>query len=229
MTMDATLYNKSGKKTGKVILPESVFAEKWNGDLVHQVVVAMQANARTPWAHTKDRSEVSGTGKKPWKQKGTGSARHGSRRSPIWRTGGVAHGPRNDKSYKQKINKKMRVKALYSVLSRKFAEGEILFLDELTFDAPKTKEALETVEKLAGIEGFETLLSKKKNSALFADVSRNVNITKSFQNIGNIALESVRSLNPVNVLKYKYLILVGGEDAVKLIESRLGDKAKETK
>lgn len=229
MTMDATLYNKSGKETGKVTLPESVFAEKWNGDLVHQVVVAMQANARTPWAHTKDRSEVSGTGKKPWKQKGTGSARHGSRRSPIWRTGGVAHGPRNDKSYKQKINKKMRVKALYSVLSRKFAEGEILFLDELTFDAPKTKEALETVEKLAGIEGFETLLSKKKNSALFADVSRNVNITKSFQNIGNIALESVRSLNPVNVLKYKYLILVGGEDAVKLIESRLGDKAKETK
>jgi large subunit ribosomal protein L4 len=227
--MDATLYNKSGKKTGKVILPESVFAEKWNGDLVHQVVVAMQANARTPWAHTKDRSEVSGTGKKPWKQKGTGSARHGSRRSPIWRTGGVAHGPRNDKSYKQKINKKMRVKALYSVLSRKFAEGEILFLDELMFDAPKTKEALETVEKLAGIKGFETLLSKKKNSALVADVSRNINITKSFQNIGNIALESVRSLNPVNVLKYKYLILVGGEDAVKLIEGRLGDKAKETK
>ena len=126
--MEANVYNKEGKEAGKVTLPESVFNVAWNGDLVHQVVVAMQANARIPWAHTKDRSEVSGTGKKPWKQKGTGNARHGSRRSPIWRTGGVAHGPRNEKSYKQKINKKMRAKALFSVLSKKVEEGEVLFV-----------------------------------------------------------------------------------------------------
>jgi len=227
--MDATIYNKSGKETGKVTLPESVFAEKWNGDLVHQVVVAMQANARTPWAHTKDRSEVSGTGKKPWKQKGTGNARHGSRRSPIWRTGGVAHGPRNEKSYKQKINKKMRVKALYAVLSRKYEEGEVLFVDELTFESPKTKDALAVVENLSSIKGFETIRSKKKNSALVAGVSRTENTTKSFQNIGNVTLENVRNLNPVDILKNKYLVLVGGEEAIKIIESRAGVKVKESK
>ena len=227
--MDATIYNKEGKEAGKVTLSESVFAQKWNGDLVHQVVIAMQANARTPWAHTKDRSEVQGTSKKPWKQKGTGNARHGSRRSPIWRTGGVAHGPRNEKSYKQKINKKMRIKALYAVLSRKFEEGEVLFVDSLELGAIKTKEAKTTVEALAGIKGFETLNTKKKNSALIAGIDFDNNTTKSFQNMGNVTLESVRNLNPVDVLTNKYLVLVGGDEAVKLIESRGGVVAKVSK
>ena len=227
--MEANVYNKEGKSAGKVTLPETVFAEKWNGDLVHQVVVAMQANARVPWAHTKDRSEVQGTGKKPWKQKGTGNARHGSRRSPIWRTGGVAHGPRNEKSYKQKINKKMRSKALFAVLSKKYEDGEVLFVDELTFDEPKTKNAKTVVEALGSVKGFEDLSTKRKNAALIAMVESNDNIVKSFQNMGNVTLEGVRSLNPVDILKNKYLVLVGGEEAVKVIESRVGATKKESK
>ena len=222
--MEATLYNSKGKEAGKVKLPESVFGAKWNSDMVHQVVVAMQANARIPWAHTKDRSEVSGTTKKPWKQKGTGNARHGSRRSPIWAGGGVAFGPRNEKSYKQKINKKMRINALNSVLAKKYAEGEILFLDELTYSEPKTKEARATLVALSKIKGFETLATKRKNSALLAAVSSDDNTVKSLRNIGSIGLEEVRNLNPVDILKYKYLILVGGEEAVKQIEKRGKDK-----
>lgn len=218
--MDATVYNSKGKETGKVKLPENVFAAKWNSDLVHQVVVAMQANARIPWAHTKDRSEVSGTTRKPWRQKGTGNARHGSRRSPIWAGGGVAFGPRNEKSYKQKINKKMRVKALYSVLSKKFAEGEVLFVDEITYAEPKTKEAKATMEALSKIEGFETLSSKKKNSALIATVQSDESTVKSLRNIGSVGLEEVRNLNPVDILKYKHLIITGGEEAVKQLQSR---------
>src|SRR3989344_4389677 len=124
--MEAKIYNQDGKESGKMDLPAKIFGLKWNSDLVHQVVVAMMGNARIPWAHTKNRGEVSGTGKKPWKQKGTGQARHGSRRSPIWVCGGVAHGPRNERKYDRKINKKMRAKALFTVLSQKFKDGELV-------------------------------------------------------------------------------------------------------
>ncbi len=226
--MEAKVYNKEGKEAGKVTLPESVFGVAWNDDLVHQVVVAMQANARIPWAHTKDRSEVQGTGKKPWKQKGTGSARHGSRRSPIWRTGGVAHGPRNEKSYKQKINRKMRSNALFAVLSKKYADGEVLFVDTLSFNEPKTKDAKASLTALASVKGFEELKTKRKNAALIAMVDSDDAVTKSFQNMGNVTLEGVRNLNPVDLLKNKYLVLVGGEHAVKVIESRVGT-TKESK
>ena len=218
--MEAKIYNMKGDEAGKIKLPEDVFSAKWNDDLVYQVVTAMQANARTPIAHTKDRSEVSGTGKKPWKQKGTGNARHGSRRSPIWRTGGVAHGPRNEKSYKQRINKKMRAKAFYSALSKKYKDGEVLFVDELKYEAPKTKEAKNVINALAGIKGFEKLATKKANTALFAGVSFEDDTIKSMRNFGNIALEEARNLNPVSILKYKYLILVGGDDVIKEIEGR---------
>src|SRR5207244_4311391 len=110
----------------------------WNADLVHQVVTSMQANARTSVAHTKDRGEVRGGGKKPWQQKGTGRARHGSSRSPIWKGGGVAHGPRNEKVYTKRITQQMRQKALLVTLSRKMRDGEIIFVDALEMQAPKS-------------------------------------------------------------------------------------------
>lgn len=218
--MEAVVYNTEGKKTGTVVLPEAVFNARWNSDLVHQVVIGMQANARTPVAHTKDRSEVRGGGRKPWRQKGTGRARHGSIRSPIWRGGGVTFGPRNDKDYSHKINKKMRVNALYSVLSRKLKDGEIIFVEDLSFPEPKTKDARSVLRLLSGVAGFETLASKKKNAALVALGEKNEMTAKSFRNFGNIEVEEVRNLNPVKALRYKYLIIAEPKSSVEQLESR---------
>lgn len=226
--MKATVYSQSGKESGKVDLPKSVFGLPWNADLVHQVVVSQQSNARTPIAHTKDRSEVRGGGKKPWKQKGTGRARHGSRRSPIWIGGGVTFGPRNERDYSKKINKKMRTKALFTVLSKKLKDGEILFVDTLSFSEPKTVQAKEVMSALGAVKGYEKLVTKKKNTALFALQAPDENTAKSFRNFGNVLIEEVRNLNPVTALTYKYLIITKPNDAVSFFESKLG-RTKELK
>ena len=139
--MKAQVFKTDGSKSGEVQLPETLFGVAWNPDLVHEVVVSMQSNARAGTAHTKDRSEVAGGGRKPWKQKGTGRARHGSRRSPIWTGGGVTFGPRSEKDYSKKINKKVKAKALASTLSRKFTDGEVVFVENFDFATPKTADA----------------------------------------------------------------------------------------
>ncbi|KKT21953.1 MAG: 50S ribosomal protein L4, partial [Candidatus Nomurabacteria bacterium GW2011_GWF2_43_8] len=139
---EAKIYNQKGAETGTISLPDRVFAAKWRSDLVHQVVESMRSNKRAGTADTKDRGEVRGGGSKPWKQKGTGRARHGSSRSPIWVGGGVTHGPLAEKNYKRKISKKMRAQALFSVLSKKLKDGEIIFIDSLSLSGIKTKNAL---------------------------------------------------------------------------------------
>src|SRR5271166_6555953 len=103
--MNADVYNWNNEKVGTMELPASVFGAKWNAMLVKQVLEAQAANRREPWAHTKTRGEVRGGGKKPWRQKGTGRARHGSTRSPIWRHGGITHGPRAERDFSVKINR----------------------------------------------------------------------------------------------------------------------------
>ncbi len=218
--MKADVYTQNGTKKGTVTLPSAVFEAAWNNDLVHQVVVAMQSNARTPVAHTKDRSEVRGGGKKPWKQKGLGRARHGSIRSPLWRGGGVTFGPRNDRNFAKKINRKMRARALFSVLSRKLADGEILFVDSLDFAAPKTAQAREVLTALSGITGYETLTSKKHNTAYIALPEKNDAIQKSFSNFGNVKVSDVRNLNPVDALTYKTLVIVGPDVSVAELAKR---------
>ncbi|MAJ97332.1 50S ribosomal protein L4 [bacterium] len=218
--MKSDIYTQEGKKKGSVELPTSVFEAAWKSSLVHQVVVGMQANARTPIAHTKIRSEVKGGGKKPWKQKGTGRARHGSSRSPIWRGGGVTFGPRNDKVFAKKINRKERAQALYSVLSRKVKEGQVLFVDSLTFEAPKASHAHTVIANLAGVSGFETLASKKHNTALIVLAEKNTNTQKSFSNFGNIKVGLTENLNTVDALKYKHLIIVSPEESIKELEAR---------
>src|SRR3989338_9137514 len=115
--MEATIYSSTCKKAGSLKLPENIFGVAWNDSLMHQVVTSMQDNARTNVAHTKGRGDVRGGGKKPWQQKGTGRARHGSIRSPIWKGGGVAHGPRNTKVFARSIPKNMRNRALAIALS----------------------------------------------------------------------------------------------------------------
>ena len=119
--MKTSLYNLKGEAIGEIDLPEKFFGYKWNPDLVHRVLMAQAANRRSPWAHAKGRGEVRGGGVKPWKQKHTGRARHGSIRSPIWKGGGVSHGPKKDRDYSQKVNKKMAKAAVFSVLSKKLA------------------------------------------------------------------------------------------------------------
>jgi len=220
--MKSKVYSQIGKEVGMVDLPEGIFGLSWNGDLVHQVVIAMQSNSRTPVAHTKDRSEVRGGGRKPWKQKGTGRARHGSIRSPIWVGGGVAHGPRNEKNYKKKVNKKMSAKALYTVLSEKLRSNEILFVDNLKFDKIKTADAKNTLKSLSNISGFGTLLKKKNNATLITTIGKELNIYKSLSNFNNIAAQELRSLNPVDVLNYKYLIITSPKESIDLLSSRLG-------
>ncbi|PIR44552.1 MAG: 50S ribosomal protein L4 [Candidatus Vogelbacteria bacterium CG10_big_fil_rev_8_21_14_0_10_51_16] len=222
--MQATTYNQEGKESGTIELPESVFGVKASPDLVHQVVVAMQANRRTPVAHTKSRAEVRGGGRKPWRQKGTGRARHGSTRSPIWRTGGVTHGPRNDKSYQQTITKKMKAKALAAVLSAKFRDGEVLFLDELALVGPKTKIAAGLMQKLAQIDGFEKIAYRRGKRALIALPEVNEAVVKSFRNLKTLATDEVRNLNPLDLMVYRYLVLVSPKASIATLGARVLNK-----
>ncbi len=217
--MMARVFDVTGKEVETISLPEAIFGLKWNADLVHQVVVSMQANARKPVAHTKDRSEVRGGGKKPWRQKGTGRARHGSTRSPIWTHGGVAHGPRNEKIFAKKINRKMREKALLVALSRKYKDGEIIFVEALDMGAPSTRVGKSLLVGLSGA-GFGSLLGKRENAALIALPRANRVVAKSFSNFGNIETTEVRNLNPVAVLKSKYLVIVEPASALETLSKK---------
>lgn len=216
--LEAAVYNTEGKAVGKISLPESVFGLKFNHDLVHQVVTSMMSSRRAGTAHTKFRGEVRGGGKKPWRQKGTGRARHGSRRSPIWRGGGVTHGPRAEKNYERKVNNNMRRKALRMALSAKLRDGEILFVDDLKIKEIKTKEAKVIFNKLAGIKGFEKISGKKKNAVMLALPGKDVKVEKSFRNFGNISVVESRNLNPVDILNYKYLAIVNPASYLKSVK-----------
>ncbi len=221
ISMETTVYNIKGKEAGKVKLPEAVFGLKWNADLVHQVVTSMESTARVNIAHTKTRGEVSGGGKKPWQQKGTGRARHGSTRSPIWRHGGITHGPRNDKDYTRKVNKKMKAKALYTILSAKFKDGKILFVDDISLKTPKTKDAKEVVSTFSRIEGFKDLVSKRKNSAYIALSYKDINTEKSFRNMGNFLVDEIRNMSPLDLMKYKYVVISNPEKGLSQITEKL--------
>ena len=216
------IFSMNGDKVGSTILPEDLFNAPWRTDLVHQVTTAMQANARQNRAHTKDRSEVSGGGKKPWKQKGTGQARAGSTRSPIWRHGGITFGPRNERDYSEKINKKMRMGALISVLSKKAKDGEIILVDKLSFAAPKTVEAKQSMVALATAATGAKF--KHNKAALVALSSYDVNAIKSFSNMGNIATEESRNLNALNVMTSKYLIIEQPEETFAALVARVKTK-----
>ncbi len=218
--METKIYNQKGAGAGTITLPEKVFAAKWRADLVHQVVEGMRSNKRAGTADTKDRSEVSGGGKKPWKQKGTGRARHGSSRSPIWVGGGITHGPLSEKNYKRKISKKMRAQALFSVLSKKMKDKEILFVDSLSLSETKTKKALEVMKNLSKASGWKSLAGSQKPKVLVALSGRNEKTEKSFRNLPQLEIVFLKNLNPLDVLRYQYLLIENPEESVKFLESR---------
>lgn len=224
--MESKIYNVKGKETGTITLPDSIFAISWNADLVHQVLMSEMSNKRSPIAHTKTRGEVRGGGKKPWQQKGTGRARHGSTRSPIWVGGGVAHGPRNDKNFERKVNKKMKAKALVTLIAKKYKDGEIMFIDTINFKEPKAKLAKNFLDSISKVEGFSKLSPKRKNSAYIAMSKEEGNLKRSFSNFGNLQAGDIRNLNPVDVATYKYLVITNPEEAVKSLEAKIQAKAE---
>jgi large subunit ribosomal protein L4 len=200
MTHD--LYNWKNEKVGTVELPESLFGVRWNERLIHQILVAQQANARDPWAHVKDRSEVRGGGKKPWRQKGTGRARHGSSRSPIWVGGGKAHGPRNERSYEQKVNKKMRRTAVASLLSHKLKEGMVKFFDTLTLESPKTKLLHSALASM-----IERPKHKKKFDVLLIPAEHGSPVIRAAANLQKTKVLQADSLNVYDLANYKHIFI----------------------
>lgn len=221
--MKLPVYNIEGKEVKKIDVSDDIFGLKWNGDLVYQVVTSILGNARQNIAHTKNRGDVAGGGAKPWRQKGTGRARHGSIRSPLWRGGGITFGPRNDRNYSRKVNKKMRAKALATVLSQKARDGELIFIDSVSFEEPKTAKAREIIEAVAENDGLDSLASKKKNTAVIALSEKDDNVIKSFSNFNNMLVDEVRNLNSAELLNYKYVVILNAEDSVKVLEERLNN------
>lgn len=204
--MKITVYNQEGKEIGQTIIPKEIFDIPINSDLVHQVVVSQMAIRRKVIAHTKTRAEVRGGGRKPWRQKGTGRARAGSIRSPIWRGGGVTFGPTTEKVFKKRIPKKMRRKALFMVLSAKAKESLLLVLDNLKIEKPKTKSIAEILNKLF----------LKKGSGLVVLPRMDKNIIKATKNIPRVSTVQAKDLNVLDLLCYKYIMIP--KEAIKVIK-----------
>jgi len=203
--MKTDIFNLKGDVVGKIELSDKIFNREWNPDLVHQVLLAQINNRRKSSAHAKGRGEVSGGGRKPWKQKGTGRARHGSIRSPIWKGGGVTHGPTKERSYEQKINKKMVHGAIHSVLSKRLAEKELKIIDSLRVNSHKTREAVSTL----------SVILKNPLNALIIPSPDDKSIFRATSNIPRLKCLSFDSLNTEDLMKFKN-ILIDKEAAEKI-------------
>lgn len=201
--MKAQVYNfNTNEAVGEIDLPESVFGVPWKPALVQQAVNVQLANKRRPWAHAKGRGEVRGGGRKPWRQKGTGRARHGSIRSPLWRSGGKAHGPNKERDYSQKINKKMKRLALFSALSKKLKDGEITFFNSLEIESPKTTVLSRILKELLRLDKHS-----KKYDVLLIPSIENKNIFRAAANLPKTLALHPGSLNSYDVLRYKNIFI----------------------
>ncbi len=209
------VYNQAGEVTGSLELNPALFGVKVNPALVHSVVVAQQANARRSIANTKTRGEVRGGGKKPWKQKGTGRARQGSIRAPQWIGGGITFGPRSERNFSVKVNRKMKQKALFMALSSKVTDQQMLVLETFLPAEPKTKLAVQL---------FARLPIKRK--ALCVLPGSNPIFLRMIRNVSQFKAVTANSLSVVDVLAYPTLIF--WKDAVaafeQLYSSRLAAK-----
>jgi len=214
MSIKVKIYNQKAESTGEMTLDEKVFSVEPNQDLLHQAVIAQRNNARQVLAHTKTRSEVRGGGKKPWRQKGTGRARAGSNRSPIWIGGGVTFGPSKDRNFSQKINLKMKRKAILMVLSDKIKNNALGVIDKFEFKDFKTKEA----EKF--VDAFEKKVFKTKDrrSVLILDDKKDEKLKYSLRNLEGVETININNINILKLLKSRELVL--SEEALKVIEKR---------
>jgi len=204
--MKITVYSQNSEEVGTTLLPKEIFNIPVNPDLVHQVAVSQLANRRKVIAHTKGRGEVRGGGRKPWRQKGTGRARAGSIRSPLWRGGGVTFGPTKERVFKKRIPKKMRRKALFMVLSGKVKNNLLILLDKLKIEQPKTKLMVEILKKLPG----------KERSILIVLPDYDKKIILATRNLPGVDTIWARNLNALDLLSFKYLIMP--KDSIKVIK-----------
>ena len=198
-----TVYNTDGKEVEKIDLSDNIFGVEINETLVHKAVVTYLANNRQGTQSALTRAEVSGGGKKPWRQKGTGHARQGSTRSPQWTGGGVVFAPK-PRDYSKKMNKRERQIALFSALTSKVQDEKMIVVDELSMDAPKTSAFAEVLKNL------------KAESALVVTKDKNDNVVLSARNIPDVATTISTSINVYDILKYDSLIIT--KDAAKAIE-----------
>ncbi|MGC9031327.1 MAG: 50S ribosomal protein L4 [Minisyncoccia bacterium] len=199
--MKIEIKNQQGNKIKEVELPNTLNL-KFNKDLVYQVVYILLQNKRLSYAHTKDRSEVSGGGRKPWAQKGTGRARHGSIRSPLWKGGGVTFGPRKEKIFQRELPKKIKRKALLMVLAQKIKNNFLLVIDN--FNINKAKEAL-TLFKNLGIK--TTKKDKIKESILVLLGKNDLEKAKFFRNLEKVKILPVNKINALYLLNSKYILI----------------------
>jgi len=198
------LYNIQGDIVGEVELSDDVFGVEVRPDIMHRAVVSYLANQRLGTASTLKRGEVSGGGRKPWRQKGTGRARHGSIRSPLWRKGGIVFGPK-PRSFNINMPKKMKRFALKSALSAKTQGNELILLDNLTMEVPKTKQMVTILNNLK---------ANKKSLIVLAD--KDENVVKSARNIPGVKTTYVNTLNVYDILNHDYLIMT--QEAAKRVE-----------
>jgi len=193
--MITEVYNQKNEKVETIELPDKIFAVPFKPDLIQQALNAYFANQRKPLAHTKTRKEVRGGGRKPWRQKHTGRARHGSIRSPLWRGGGVVFGPTKEKKFSQKINKKMKKLALFSVLSKKLAEKEMKVIEDLKLEKPKTKKMAEILKNFFPKSVSLLWVFDKKNKTAFL----------ATRNIEKVKCQTPEALNIYDLLSHRYL------------------------
>lgn len=217
MSLKIKVYNQSAEAVKDLELNDKVFGVKASNELLHQAVVAQQANGRQVLAHTKDRSEVSGGGKKPWKQKGTGRARAGSSRSPLWIGGGITFGPRSNRNFKVKINQKMKQKALFMALSDKIATSSLVVIDNLQMPEYKTKK-FNTV--LNGLE--KKVLNTTRRDILIVNDAKDEKTLNSGRNLKGVKIINLENINLLDILNYKNLLLTEG--GVKALSDRYTNK-----
>ncbi len=219
--MKANIYTTEGKVSKEITLPENIFGVKWNADLVAQVLNGQASNRRAGTAHTKNRAEVRGTHKKPWAQKGSGRARHGSAQSPLWKGGGVTFGPRNDKNYKKVIPRTMKQAALFSLLSAKLANGKILFVDAFAINEGKTKNAEALMKNLTVVDGFSTLTYKKTGNVYMTTQKGDLTTKRAFRNLPYVVLHNMDDLNPLDVANARYLVISNPEATIEYLSSKI--------